>query len=141
MINLSTSLFIPTSKENVWEALTNPELIAQYFFGTNCKCDWKKGSPITFSGEFNGASYLDKGTILDIEPLHFIEYDYFSSFSGLEDLPENYKIIRYELHEENGQTTFTIKQNNFDTEEARDHSEKSWGMIMEGLSRVATEKG
>jgi len=141
MLNLKTSILIPTSAKNVWEALTNPELIAQYFFGTNCQCDWEKGSAITFSGEFNGISYLDKGTILSIEKYKHIEYDYFSSFSGLEDLPENYKIIRYELNEVNGQTEFTVSQNNFETEEARSHSESSWGMIMEGLSRVATENG
>ena len=63
---VSTNIDSPVSK--VWEALTKPELIRQYFFGTQASSDWKEGSPITFKGEWEGKKYEDKGTILDIEP-------------------------------------------------------------------------
>ncbi len=41
--NVTTTIKAPSSK--VWEALTKPEIIKQYFFGTNTETDWKPGSP------------------------------------------------------------------------------------------------
>ena len=38
----------PASK--VWDALTNPDLIKQYLFGTEVTTDWQVGSPITYRG-------------------------------------------------------------------------------------------
>ena len=40
----------PASK--VWDALTKPELIKQYLFGTEVKTDWQVGGPITYKGEW-----------------------------------------------------------------------------------------
>ena len=41
-LTLTKSIKINASTATVWEALTNPELIKQYFFGTECISDWKK---------------------------------------------------------------------------------------------------
>ncbi|HXN57096.1 MAG TPA: SRPBCC domain-containing protein, partial [Candidatus Angelobacter sp.] len=49
------------SVDAVWDALTKPELVKQYLHGTNMKTDWKVGSPITWSGEWKGKPYQDKG--------------------------------------------------------------------------------
>jgi hypothetical protein len=43
----------------VWDALINPRLIKQYFFGTDVTSEWKEGSPIRWKGngrESNDAS-------------------------------------------------------------------------------------
>ena len=40
----------PGSK--VWEALTNPDLIKQYLFGTKVITDWQVGSPIIYEGQW-----------------------------------------------------------------------------------------
>ncbi|MGO4433808.1 SRPBCC domain-containing protein [Paenarthrobacter sp. RAF9] len=53
---------IPANRQKVWEALTDPALIKQYFLGTNVETTWRVGDPITYSGEYNGKSYEDKGT-------------------------------------------------------------------------------
>ncbi|MBC7885478.1 MAG: SRPBCC domain-containing protein [Saprospiraceae bacterium] len=42
---------IKASVAKVWDALTNPEVVKQYFFGTDLVTDWKVGSPIIFQGE------------------------------------------------------------------------------------------
>lgn len=38
----------------VWEALTKPEIIKQYMFGTNVVSDWKVGSTVVWKGECQG---------------------------------------------------------------------------------------
>ena len=133
---LKKSISINSSILKVWEALTNPELIKKYFFGTECVTDWKKGSPILFKGIWDGKPYEDKGKIIDIEKEKFIHYSYWSAFSGTEDIPENYATIKYELSTDYKTTTFTIIQEGFETQEACDHSSKNWGHVMEGLTKM-----
>src|SRR4051794_25632853 len=94
---LTTTINIKAPAAKVWNGLTDPELVKQYFFGTNLKSDWKEGSPITFSGEWDGKSYEDKGTILQITPGEYVKYSYWSSMSGTEDKPENYANVSYRV--------------------------------------------
>lgn len=130
----SIELNAPASK--VWEALTVPELVKQYFFGTEITTDWKKGSPIFYRGEWEGKPYEDKGNILDIEKEKFIRYNYWSSFSGTEDIPSNYANISYELSQESGSTILTIIQDGVKNQEALEHSEQNWGMVLDGLKKL-----
>jgi uncharacterized protein YndB with AHSA1/START domain len=131
---------INSSIDNVWEALTNPEMIKKYFFGTNTKTDWKKGSPITFSGEWEGKKYEDKGTILDIQPKQMIKYEYWSSMSGMEDKPENYVPITYEIATENDQTKVMITQENIPSEEMKKHSLENWKKVLNNLKELLEKK-
>ena len=127
----STSISAPASR--VWEALTNPEIIKQYLFGTQAVSDWKEGSSLEFKGEWEGKKYLDKGIILKSEREKLFQYTYLSSFSNLPDLPENYSNVTYELYEDNGETTLTVKQENVANESARKHSEKNWEYVLKTL--------
>ncbi len=139
-IECKVSLEINASKSRVWDALTNPEKIAKYFFGTKMTSDLKKGSSITFSGEWEGKAYEDKGTILEIEKDKMLVYDYWSNFSGQADVPENYQTITYALQQNEDVTKLTVTQENCSSEEAREHSEKNWNMML-GSMKEMLEKG
>jgi len=130
------SVIIDAPASKVWEALTTPEIIKQYFFGTDAVSDWKAGSPITFSGEWEGKHYEDKGTILEVVPNKLFRYNYWSSMSGIEDKPENYVIITYALLEENNNTTLTITQENIPDEKMKDHSEQNWKKVLADLKKL-----
>ncbi|MFA5834394.1 MAG: SRPBCC family protein [Bacteroidota bacterium] len=131
---------INADSEVVWKALTDPELIKQYFFGTQVETDWKKGSPIYFHGEWEGKKYEDKGTILDIQPGKFIKYNYWSSMSGTPDIPDNYANISYELISKNNITTLTIIQDGIKTEANKTHSEQNWLTVMGGMKKLVETK-
>lgn len=139
-IACKVSLEINASKSRVWDALTNPEKIAKYFFGTKMTSDLTKGSSITFSGEWEGKPYEDKGTILEIEKEKILVYDYWSNFSGQADAPENYQTITYALQQNDDVTKLTVTQENCSSEEAREHSEKNWNMML-GSMKEMVEKG
>ena len=132
-LNLKMSVPIKATKSKVWDAVTNPEQIKKYMFGTNTVSDWKVGSPITFSGEWEGKPYKDKGHILELEKEKILKYNYWSNFSGEKDEPANYSNITYMLSAENGHTVFTVMQDNFKTKEARDHSENNWSMLLKKM--------
>src|ERR1700722_8330056 len=71
----------------VWEALTDPERIRQYFMGATVATDWEPGSPITWSGEYNGQAYEDKGTIVEAQPGRLLVLTHFSPMTGQPDRP------------------------------------------------------
>ena len=130
------SIVIDASREEVWDALTNPEQIKKYFFGTEAVSDWKKGSPLYFRGEWEGKKYEDKGTILETKEGELFKYNYWSSMSGIEDKPENYVIITYLLTEVLGKTKVTITQENIPSEEMRSHSEENWNKVLGDLKNL-----
>jgi uncharacterized protein YndB with AHSA1/START domain len=136
---VEVSIEIQASKVSVWKALTDPDQIKKYLFGTETVSDWKPGSPITFSGVWEGKPYMDKGTILEIETEKVLKYNYWSSFSGTEDKPENYANVIYSLEEKNGETVFSILQDGIKTKEARDHSKQNWKMVMNNLKELLEE--
>ena len=125
---------VPASK--VWEALTTPSIIKQYFFGTNAVSDWKVGSPLIFKGEWQGKTYEDKGTILESVPNKLFKYSYWSSMSGKEDKPANYANITYDLAENNNATTLTVIQENIPDEKTKEHSEENWRKVLEDLKKL-----
>jgi uncharacterized protein YndB with AHSA1/START domain len=138
-LSLNTSIEINAPAAKVWEALTNPAIVKQYFFGTNVKTDWKKGSPIIWEGEWEGKTYRDKGEILDIDPGKFVKYSYWSTMSGTEDIPENYADITYTLTEKDGVTKLDITQGNIKSEESKNHSEQNWQSVF-GKMKEMVEK-
>ncbi len=115
-------------------------MIKQYFFGTETDCDWKKGSPIFFRGEWEGTKYEDKGTILDIETESFVRYNYWSSLSGTTDAPENYATIVYELTANGNSTILKITQDGIADEEKKKHSETNWKFIMGQMKELVEGK-
>lgn len=135
-LSLSTQVLFNTTAAQVWRGLTDPAMVKDYFFGTDLKCDWKKGSPIVFSGEWDGKRYEDKGVIQEIEPEKYLAYTYWSSMSGTEDLPENYANVTYSLEEGSGTTTLTITQDNIKDEASKQHSEQNWQALMGELKKI-----
>jgi len=131
---VSTDINAPASK--VWEALTTPSIIKQYFFNTNAESDWQKGSPLIFKGEWQGKQYEDKGTIVEKIPQKLFRYTYWSSMSGIEDKPENYATITYELEEHKDHTTLTVIQENIPDEKMKAHSEENWNKVLKNLKEL-----
>jgi uncharacterized protein YndB with AHSA1/START domain len=137
---VNRSIKINADKSQVWDALVNPEKIKQYLFGTDTVSEWKVGSPIIFQGEWQGQAYKDKGTILQFSENEIFQYDYWSAFSGTEDLPENYSIITLRLKEEGTATLLSLIHQNYATEENRDHSDKSWEMVLNSIKELVEKK-
>jgi len=139
-IELTISQDIQAPIPKVWDALINPAKIKQYLFGTDTHCDWKVGSPLRFTGEWEGKQYEDKGTILAIEKEKLLSYDYWSNFSGAPDVPENYQIVTFRLKESKGTTELQLTQQNIRSEESKVHSQENWKMVLKSMKELV-EKG
>jgi len=47
-LTLKTTINFNEPMEKVWKGLTDPEIVKQYFFGTDLKSDFEKGEVILF---------------------------------------------------------------------------------------------
>jgi uncharacterized protein YndB with AHSA1/START domain len=120
----------------VWDALVNPALVKQYLQGAQIISDWKKGSSITYKGEWKGKAYEDKGTILDIQPGKLLKVTHYSPLSGLPDVPENYHVVTYAVSGNGDQSTLTITQENNRSQSEVDESQKTWTMILGSMKQM-----
>jgi len=135
-LTVTQSIEINAAKEKVWDALTNPEKIKVYLFGTDTLTNWKAGSEIIFQGEYQGQQYKDKGTIVDIKKDGLLQYTYWSGFTGLEDKPENYSLVTYKLVSVSGKTVLTLTQAGFSNEQAQQHSQTSWANVLQQIKQM-----
>ena len=139
-LTVRKSIKINADKTKVWDALVNPEKIKLYLYGTETISDWKVGRPIVFQGVWEGVTYKDKGTIMEFIPEQKLKYDYWSSFSKLEDVPENYQQITFDLINQDETTILTLTQENVPNQEAKEHSEANWGMVLDQLKQIVENK-
>ena len=127
---------IASSPEEIWNALTEPALIKQYMFGSEVSSNWEEGSSITWKGQWQGKDYEDHGEILEIRPGARLKYTHYSPLSGLEDIPSNYHTVTIDLKNLGDQTKLTLVQDNNETEEQKQHSEKNWAMMLDSLKKI-----
>jgi uncharacterized protein YndB with AHSA1/START domain len=130
----------------VWKALTNASSLKQFFFGSDIVTDWRVGSPIRFRGDWKGKPYEDKGTIQSFDVDRRLAFTHWSPLSKLEDKPENYHIVSFDLRPVNGRTEVVLTQTNQSdseplTPEIRKEYEKNWTMLLDGLKKVVEGAG
>ena len=131
------SIDINSSPIKVWNVLTNPEMIEQYFTGAETITNWEIGSEIIFIHIYEGQEFKNKGVILDFNPSHLLSYTYWTAFSNTEDKPENYTTITYTLTEVNDKTKLTLKQTNFKSVEWYQGLETGWNTVLAKIKEIA----
>jgi len=107
--NIST-ITLNASVKKVWDTLTKPELVKLWQYGSDLTTNWDVGSDINFRTEWEGKVFEQWGKILEIRPNELIKYSLFAPRPDLEDKPENYFVMSYNLTDENERTKLEIIQ-------------------------------
>ena len=124
---------IDAPPDKVWRALTDPELIKKYMFGSEVKTDWQPGSPIKWKGEWEGRPFQDTGEILANEREKRLQY---SHRSGA-DPSGNIHTVTYDLSATGDETTtVTVTQDNNPDQNTLDASTKNWQTMLDGLKKT-----
>lgn len=139
-LTATAAIFLDATPAQVWEGLTNPELINQYLFDTKVTSEWKEGQQITWKGMYKGKAYEDTGMLLKMEPNKRLQHTYLSALSRKEDKPENYDMVIYTITVKEDATLLTVTQNHSDTEIAKERSTKNWQAVLEKLKKVVENK-
>ena len=122
---------ISASPRQVWDALTDPAAIARFMFGAKVDTDWEEGSPITWTGEFDGTPFQDKGEILEVVETKRLRVTHFSPLSGEDDVPENYHTLDYRLTDAGETTRVSLDQDGNDSAEQAEQFAANWQAMLD----------
>ena len=101
-------IIAPTRK--VWLALTVPDLVKQWQYGSDLLTTWEVGTPIVFRNEWNGQVFEQKGSVLEFLPESRVKYSLFFPRPDLQDAQELCFFMTYELTEHEGVTSLLVRQ-------------------------------
>ena len=104
----TVKILAPAAK--VWRALTVPELVKQWQYGSELLTTWVPGTSIVFRNEWNGQVFEQKGSVLEFTPVSRVKYSLFFPRPDLRDIPENHFFMTYELTESGGITSLLFRQ-------------------------------
>lgn len=124
---------IKASPQRVWAALTEPGQIAVYLAGSRVETTWAVGSPITWSGEYDGHAYQDKGTVLTYDEPHALSVTHYSPLMGQADEPANYHTVGYALAADGDVTRLSLTQDGCADETQAEQFSRNWQMMLDGL--------
>jgi uncharacterized protein YndB with AHSA1/START domain len=128
-----SSITIASPGKDVWKALLDPRAIEKYMFGTQVASTWMVGSPITWSGEWEGKRYEDRGVILENEPEKKLAYSHYSAMSGSADVPANHHTVTIWLESDGVTTHVDLHQDGNASAPAREKAQTNWAAMLTGL--------
>jgi uncharacterized protein YndB with AHSA1/START domain len=140
-----TEVFLHASPARVWAALTESDQIEQYMFGSRLAGKWAPGEVIRYVVEKDGQeTTMVHGTVRVVQPHELLEHTLFpTTWAGMEDLPENHLLIRYELEARERGALLRIIQSGFaraaEGAERLEHTRKGWEMTLPLLRKVVEQ--
>ena len=132
------SVTINAPRAKVWDSFVTPETIMQYMPVTSVVSEWKEGSPIVWTSEFQGKRFEVRGTILRFQPGRLLEYDHSLPIfrpSGVAHVPEDRRVT-IELRGSEAQTHVAVTEQGNKNEREFEHSEGSWRMALNRLKAL-----
>ncbi|HEY3387133.1 MAG TPA: SRPBCC domain-containing protein [Saprospiraceae bacterium] len=141
---VKNTILINAPIERVWDALVNPEMTKIYMFGCETASDWKPGSPLLWKGQYEGKDMVFvKGNVVEINPPFKLIYTVIDPNSGMEDIPENYLNVTYDLEAVGEQTRLTVIQDGFEGAARGEeryqeiyNEGKGWDPILQEIKRL-----
>src|SRR5688572_5308897 len=128
---------VKASKEKIWHALTQPAHVKKWQYGSDLITDWKPGSDIRFRTSWEDQVFEQWGKVLEVRPYDLIRYSLFAPRPDLEDVPENYFVMRYMLTDGDGYTEVQIIQEDNRPGALQQEPQGEENAVLQDLKRVA----
>ena len=125
-------VYIRTTPEALWRALTDPDQTRRYWYGACNRSDWQPGSRWTSESDDGATTYLE-GTILEVDPPRRLV----QTFRVLEDPAEDEAPSRltFEIEQLGEACRLTVTHEDVGPETAN-YIEGGWETILSGLKTV-----
>lgn len=102
-------IYIASTLDKVFKALTDPKLSARYWFGYEVTSEWKVGAAFSLVKD---GRHWDTGKVLEYVPPRLLSYSFHPEHDGLES--ERPSRVSFNLDEINGQVKLTMTYDDFD---------------------------
>lgn len=123
-------IYIKTTPERLWEAITDPTIRARYNFGSGAYSDWKPGSKIDLRAE-NFDGLLGEGEVLEADPPRRLVHTMLAHFSP-EAEAEGFSRVTWEIEPVGDSCRLTLIHDQM-REGASDQIYGGWPMVLSGL--------
>lgn len=138
---MKRTILLNAKPSKVWDALKDPKMTKKFMFNCEAHSSWEIGSPIVWKGNFQGYESGEKGIILNYEKEKQLQYSSIDPNFGIEDIPENYLHITYDLSENGEGTELKMTIENFNNDPERIiNVAKGWdNVILPALAKLFNE--
>ena len=126
-------IYIKTTPERLWEAITDPELRSQYSFGVGVSSDWKPGSRYEAAHAAAGVA-IAEGENLEVDPPHRLVQSFNALWSD-EVKAEGTSRVTWEIEQVEDSCRLTVTHDQL-REGANDELYGGWPMILSGLKTL-----
>jgi uncharacterized protein YndB with AHSA1/START domain len=104
-------IFIRTSLDVLWDALTNPDVTRRYWFDTRIESSWKAGEKIRY---VRNGEVTDEHTVLSVERPYKLSHTFHPVFGEFEAEPPSR--VTFLLEENGGVVRLTVVHDSFPPE-------------------------
>ena len=123
-------IYIRTTPERLWEAITDPEIRAKYNFGAAVHSDWKPGSRLEMSSGRAPAPLIE-GEVIEAEPPRRLVHT-LTALWGEDVRAEGQSRVSWEIEPIGDSCRLTVVHDQL-REGANDQLYGGWPMILSGL--------
>jgi uncharacterized protein YndB with AHSA1/START domain len=125
-------IYIKTTPERLWEAITDSDMRQRYSFGVGISSDWTPGSG--YSSEANGGFEIATGENLDVDPPHRLVQSFMALWS--EDVKaEGTSRVTWEIEPVGDSCRLTVTHDQL-REGANGQVYGGWPQILSGLKTL-----
>jgi len=126
-------IYIKTTPERLWEAITDPEMRAKYNFGASILSDWTEGSRFQM-GARDGSIVLGEGENLEVDPPHRLVQTMRALWSE-EVKGEGTSRVTWEIEQVADSCRLTVVHDQL-REGANEQLYGGWPMLLSGLKTL-----
>ncbi len=123
-------IYIKTTPERLWEAITDPEIRAKYNFGAGVRSEWKPGASMELGVAAAGV-LLGEGTVLEADPPRRLVHT-MTALWGDDVKAEGESRVTWEIEPVGDSCRLTLVHDQL-REGANDQLFGGWPMILSGL--------
>jgi uncharacterized protein YndB with AHSA1/START domain len=123
-------IYIRTTPERLWEAITDPEIRSKYNFGAGVTSDWTVGSPLKM-GSPDADGLLGEGEVLKVDPPRRLVHTMVALWSD-EVKIEGASRVTWEIEPVEDSCRLTVTHDQL-REDANSQIFGGWPMILSGL--------
>jgi uncharacterized protein YndB with AHSA1/START domain len=123
-------IYIRTTPDRLWEAITDPEIRAKYHFGLAVRSDWKPGSRLEMSSP-RADTPLGEGEVLEAEPPRRLVHT-MTALWGEDVKAEGQSRVSWEIEPIGDSCRLTVVHDQL-RDGANDQLYGGWPMILSGL--------
>ena len=127
-------VYIRTTPERLWQAMTDPAFTRQYFYGAVLESSWKAGASYTCRGR-DGTLYHE-GKVLEADPPHRLVHTFAARF-GDQFKGDRPSRVTWLIEEKGEVCKLSLTHDDFDAETATYKSVgPGWNPVLSGLKTL-----